>query len=198
MPHKHNPAYTHFRGNKISRVELIERMVVETILKSKMPNEKRSWGKIFEIKHSSSVIQIGRILAQKRGLDEEISAIVCALHDIHVNHNGDAKNHAQVGATLAEKILKKTKKFTAKEIKIIMNAVKEHSNKHLVSKDPYVELVKDADAFDCTLYVNTHDAYVYEKSPEVCRTYFDRVIRIRKELGLPHDKQWDTIDYINK
>ena len=198
MTHKHNPVYTHFRGKNISRVELIERMVVETILNSKMPNAKRSWGKVFEIKHSSSVIQVGRILAQKRGLNEELSAIICALHDIHVDHSGDAKDHANAGAILAEKLLKKTKKFTAKEIKIISNGVREHSNKHIYSDDPYAELVKDADAFDCTLYVNTHDAYVHEKSPQVCRMYFDRIIAVRKELGLPHDKRWDIIKYINK
>ena len=69
MSYIYNPIYTHFKGDNVSRCELIERIVVETILKSKMTDTERSWGKVFEIKHSSSVVQLGRILEQKRGLN---------------------------------------------------------------------------------------------------------------------------------
>ena len=76
MPSAPNPIYTHFKGKNLTRCELIERIVVETILKSKMPDKKRDWSKTFELKHSSSVTQWGRVLAQKRGLDPEHAAIV--------------------------------------------------------------------------------------------------------------------------
>ena len=153
---------------------------------------------MFEIKHSSSVIKLGRILAQKRGLNEELAVVICALHDIFVDDGGRVTDHATAGAKLAEKILKKTKKFTNQEIKLIVNAVKEHSNKHLISKNPYAELIKDVDVFDCGLYEGVHDAYVYEKSPKICRAYFDRIIKVRQELGMPRDPRWDKVEYLEQ
>jgi len=198
MNHVHNPAYSHFKGNKLTRTELVERAVVEVILKSKIPDTKRAWSKTFELKHSSSVAQIGRILAQKRGLRSDLGAIVCVLHDIYVNTAGNSVGHAHKGAPIARKILEKTKKFSKKEILLITEAVYNHSDKHLVSKNPYIELVKDADAFDCSLYDGVHDAYVYEKPLENRRKYFARIKAVRKELGLPKDAQWDVLEYVTK
>lgn len=198
MSYTYNPVYTHFKGDKVSRAELIQRIVVETILKSKMPDDERSWGKVFEIKHSSSVIQIGRLLAQKRGLDEELAVIIGALHDIYVDETGRVTDHAHQGAKLTEKILRKTKKFTEKEIAVITKAVREHSDKHILSKDSYVELIKDADVFDCGLYEGVHDAYVYEKPLAICQAYFERIKKVRREFGLPKDPRWDKIKFIEQ
>ncbi len=198
MSYTYNPLYTHFKGNKITRAELMERTTVETILKSKMPDAQRSWSKVFELKHSSSVAQFGRVLAQKRGLDVDLAAIICTMHDISVFVSGRVTDHAHKGAPIAKKILEKTKKFSEKEIKLISGAIYNHSDKHIVSKNPYYELVKDADVFDCGLYDGVHDAYVFEKSPETCRTYFKRIKSVRKELGLPKDPRWDTIKYIEQ
>lgn len=198
MSYTYNPIYTHFKGDDMTRAEIMERMVVETILKSKMPDEKRAWSKTFELKHSSSVAQMGRILAQKRGLDSDLAAVICAMHDIYVFSTGRVTDHAHKGAPIAEKMLKKTKKFAPAEIKLITTAIYNHSDKHKVSKNPYVELVKDADVFDCSLYDGVHDAYIYEKSKATCKTYFARVKAIRKELGLPKDAQWDVLEYVER
>lgn len=195
MAYIYNPIYTHFKGNNISRTELMERIVIEIILKSKRPDDDRSWSKTFELKHSSSVAQIGRILAQKRGLDPQLSAIICAMHDIYVFTTGRVTDHAHNGAPIAEKLLRKSKQFTEKEIKTITRAIYNHSDKQVISKDPYVELVKDADVFDCGMYEGVHDAYVYEKEPKTCRTYFERIKKVRKELSLPNDPKWDSIEY---
>lgn len=198
MSYTYNPIYTHFKGNELSRSELIERFVVETIMKSKRSNDDRSWSKVFEIKHSSSVIQLGRILAQKRGLNEELVVVICALHDIYVDDSGRVTDHADMGAKIADKILKKTKKFTDKEVTLIVRAIREHSNKHKISKDPYVELIKDVDVFDCGLYKGVHDAYVYEKSAKICKSYFERIKKVREELGLPYDIRWDKVEYLEQ
>ncbi|MDO8553714.1 MAG: HD domain-containing protein [Candidatus Micrarchaeota archaeon] len=198
MSYTYNPLYTHFKGDDLSRAELIERKVVEIILKSKMSDEDRSWSKTFELKHSSAVTQIGRILAQKRGLDSELGAIICAMHDISVFVTGRVTDHAHKGAPIARRILEKTKKFTPKEIELVTSAIYNHSDKHVVSKNPYVELVKDADVLDCGLYCGVHDAYIYEKSQESCKHYFARIQRVRKELGLPKDKKWDHLDYVEQ
>ena len=198
MSYTYNPIYTHFKGNDITRAELVERTVVEIIQKSKMPDEDRVWRKTFELKHSSAVTQLGRILAQKRGLNSELAAIMCAMHDIYVFTTGRATDHAHKGAPIARAILEKTKKFNAKEIKLITSAIYNHSDKHIVSKNPYVELVKDADVLDCGLYEGVHDAYLYEKSLANCKKYFARIRAVRKELGLPKDSQWDVFEYMER
>ena len=182
----------------MTRCELIERAVVEVILKSKMPDEKRAWSKTFELKHSSSVAQFGRVLAQKRGLSSELAAIICAMHDIYVFTTGRVTDHAHKGAPIACKILEKTRKFTETEIKLITTAIFNHSDKHIVSKNPYVELVKDADVFDCGLLDGVHDAYLYEKSLANCKKYFARIRAVRKELNLPKDPQWDIFKYVER
>lgn len=163
-----------------------------------MPDAQRSWSKIFELKHSSSVAQIGRILAQKRGLKVDLAAVICTMHDISVFASGRVTDHAHKGAPIAEKMLRKTKKFTPQEIKLISGSIYNHSDKQIISKNPYHELVKDADVFDCGLYDSVHDAYVYEKAPKTCRAYFNRIKRIRRELGLPKDPKWDSIEYVEQ
>lgn len=186
-----NHAYTHFKGEDISRCEKVERKVVEIILASPKSDEERAWSKTFELKHNASVAQIGRILAQKRGLSDEIAAIVCVLHDIYVFATGEVKDHGPNGVSIAENILREIGGFTEEEIKLITKAVASHSDKHIVSDDPYVELVKDADVLDCSLLIGVRDAYIYEKSPEMCKFYFERIKSVRRELGLPPDPQWD-------
>lgn len=111
---------------------------------------------------------------------------------------GRVTDHAHKGTSIARKIFEKTKKFTEAEIKLITTAIYNHSDKHIVSKNPYVELIKDADVFDCSLYDGVHDAYLYEKSLENCKKYFTRIRAVRKELGLPKDPQWDIFEYIER
>ncbi|MBI3573705.1 HD domain-containing protein [Candidatus Kaiserbacteria bacterium] len=198
MSYRYNPIYPHFQGNKLTRTELMERTTIETILKSKIPDKNRSWGKVFELKHASAVTQIGRILAQKRGLDGDLAAIICTMHDIYVFTTGRTTDHAHKSAVIAEKLLRKNKKFTEAEIKLIRGAIYNHSDKHIVSKNPYHELVKDADVLDCGLYDGVHDAYVYEKPRALCKKYFQRIKNVRKELHLPKDFRWDSLDYIEQ
>jgi uncharacterized protein len=198
MSYTYNPIYSHFKGNDVTRAERVERLVVQTILKSKMPDKERAWSKTFELKHSSAVTQLGRILAQKRGLDPSLAAIICCMHDIYVFTTGRVTDHAHKGAPIAKKLLEKMKLFTPKEIKLITSGIYNHSDKHIVSKDPYIELVKDADVLDCGLFDGAHDAYVYEKAPATCRSYFNRIKAVRKELNLPKDPQWDSLDYVER
>src|SRR3989344_903666 len=198
MSYTYNPIYSHFQGNTLTRTEFMERVTIEEILKSKMPDSKRAWGKVFELKHASAVAQIGRILAQKRGLDTDLAAVICTMHDIYVFGTGRTTDHAHKGAPIAEKLLRKTKKFTEAEIKLIRGAIYNHSDKHVISKNPYHELVKDADVLDCGLYDGVHDAYVYEKPRALCKKYFKRIKNVRAELLLPKDPKWDSLDYVEQ
>jgi len=174
--------YRHFLGKGLNRSEKIQKWVVDLLLTTKIGNDKRESSVAWELKHSSGVIQLARLLAEKRGLDPEIAEIIAALHDIHVIMNGDYEGHARKGAEIARKKLKESGEFSEKEINVICNAIVNHSDKHICSKDQYSELAKDADTLDCFLYGET----IYDYKPEEMRKeYFRRIIRIRRELGLP-------------
>lgn len=186
-------SYHHFKGNKLNRSELVQRKVVQLILNSKLTDKQRESSKVFELKHSSGCTQVGRILAEKRRLNKEYAELICALHDIYVIVKGKYKDHAHLGAPIAEHILKKTKKFSEKEIKVISEAIFSHSDKHIYTKNPYVELAKDADTLDCFLYDNVEGYYTGNKPPEVAKEYFRRIIKLRKEMGMRQVKRYSHL-----
>lgn len=176
--------YHHFKGNSLTRSEKIQRLVTQRILESPIPDEKRENSKIWELKHHAGCVQIGRILAQKRGLDTELSEIICVLHDIYPIEEGKYQDHARKGAELAKKILRDSKEFTDEEIDTITEAIANHSNKHVYTDKPYVELAKDADVFECSLYQGAEGFYKLHKPEEVFKEYVNRIKKVRLELGL--------------
>ena len=191
--------YHHFKGNKLNRSEFVQRKVIELILNSKLTDKERESSKVFELKHSSGCTQVGRILAEKRRLNKEYAELICALHDIYVIVEGKYKDHAHLGAPIAEKILRETGKFGKKEIKIIAEAIFHHSDKHVYTKNPYVELAKDADTLDCFLYDNVEMYYTSNKPPHVGKEYFKRIIRLREEMGMrPVKKYGEIIKQLDK
>lgn len=177
--------YHHFKDESLSPSEKVERKVVQLLLNSKIPDEKRESSIVFELKHSSECIQVARILAQKRNLDLALAETAAALHDIHVIVEGTYKDHAKLGAPIAEKILNEIGGFTEQQIKIICDAVAHHSEKDIYTNDAYIELVKDADVFACSLYKNAESEYKRIKSPAIFEEYEKRVKKVRTELGLP-------------
>lgn len=177
--------FSHFKGNDLTRSEKIQRKLMEIILNSQIPDKKRESSAIWELRHSSGVCQIGRILAQKRKLDIETAEIICILHDIYAIITGKYQNHAKLGAEIANKILIDSKNFSSQEIDLITQAIAQHSNKHINSDNPYIELVKDADVLDCSLYEKSRAGYQLHKSKELYESTLKRIINIRKELGLP-------------
>ena len=186
-------SYHHFKGNKLNRSESVQRKVIQLILNSKLTDKERESSKIFELKHSSGCTQVGRILAGIRGLNKEYAELICALHDIYVIVKGKYKDHAHLGAPIAEKILRSAKKFSEREIKLITEAIFHHSDKHIYTNNPYVELAKDADTLDCFLYDNVEGYYIYNKPPQVAKEYFKRIIKIRKEIGMRPIKKYQEI-----
>lgn len=179
--------FHHFKGNELTRSEKIQRKVVELLLNSKIPNGKRESSIVWELKHSSGCCQIGRILAQRRNLDIELAEIACLLHDIYVISEGKYESHAKRGAEIARKLLEDSKDFTAEEIALIVEAIAHHSEKQIYTDKPYVELVKDADVFDCSLYENSKGFYILHKPKELYEEYVKRIKGVRKELGLKED-----------
>lgn len=184
--------YHHFKGIHLSPTEKVEKKVVELLLHSSVPDEKRDSSIVFELKHSSECVQVARILAQKRGLNIALAEAAAALHDIYVIVMGLYSNHATLGAPMAEKILKDTGGFTQSEIQTISNAVCHHSEKEIYTDKPYIELIKDADVFDCSFYKNSEAEYRSIKTPEVFVHYEKRVKNVRRELGLPEKPVFRT------
>lgn len=176
--------FHHFKGNGLSRSEKIQRRVSELLLESKISDEKRESSVVWELKHSAGCCQIGRILAQKRNFDVEIAEIVCILHDIYVIIEGKYDDHAKKGAEIAKKILEESGDFSQEEIILISEAVAHHSEKQIYTDKPYVELIKDVDVFDCSLYENAKGFYILHKPEDVYEEYVKRIKNVRKELGL--------------
>ena len=183
-------SFHHFKGNSLTPSEKVERKIVELLLNSKIPDNKRESSVVFELKHSSECILIARMLAQKRNLDISLAESIAALHDIHVIINGTYKNHARLGAPIAQKIIKEIGGFSDEEIRIIFEAVAHHSEKDIYSDNPYIELIKDADVFACSLYKNAEDEYRLSKSELLFQEYSNRVKKIRKEFGLNPYQVW--------
>ena len=179
--------YHHFKGNNLSRSEKIQRAVTRLILKSKITDEKRENSIVWELKHHAGCVQIGRILAQKRKLDVELAEIICVLHDIYAIVEGKYHNHAKLGSKIAKKILLDSHDFSDSEIEIITEAIACHSDKQIYTDKPFIELVKDADVFECSLYEGAQGFYKLHKPEPVFREYVNRIKKIRQELGLSPD-----------
>ena len=177
--------FHHYKGDNLTPAEKVERRVVELLLESQITDSERESSVAFELKHSSGCCQIARILAQKRGLDVTISETASLMHDIAVIITGSYSDHAKAGAPLARKILEEVSGFSEEHIDAITNAIAHHSEKEVYSNDPYVELVKDVDVFDCSLYRGAEGYYRLHKPDHIVAEYVKRIQRVREELGLP-------------
>lgn len=177
--------FHHYKGNKLTPAEQVERKFVELLLQSDIPDGQHESSIIWELKHSSGCCQIARILAQKRGLDIELSEVAALLHDIYVAVTGKYSDHAKKGAPIAEELLNEVGGFTPEQVKTIVDAIAHHSEKEVYSNDPYAELVKDVDVFDCSLYKGAENYYRLHKPADIVEEYIKRVKTVRKELGLP-------------
>ena len=180
--------YHHFIGSDLNRSEKIQAWIVNELLNSKLPNEKRESSIQWELKHSSGVIQMARLLAQKRNVNEELAEIAAGLHDVYVIVNGGYEEHAKRGAPIARALLENSGQFSNTDIEKICNAISNHSDKQVYSQDPLIESIKDADCFDCFFYGDT--VYDY-KPPEQLKHYYKRIINIRNEFGLPAKKYFN-------
>jgi uncharacterized protein len=125
--------------------------------------------------HLYGVSQMCTLLGMKRNLNVEICAILGMLHDFNTYKCDDPTDHAALSAIGSEKILREIGTFAPEEIQLIVNAIKNHSEK-ASNHDIYREVLKYADSFQHYLY---HTNLL--KMDEI------RISRIRgvlKELGL--------------
>ncbi|CAK7036033.1 MAG: hypothetical protein BACD_00114 [Bacteroides rodentium] len=96
------------------------------------------------VNHLYGVSLAATMIARKRGLDTELSAMAAMLHDLYAYKSGSYDDHAHRGADLAREILGELKLTDEKETEIICSAIYHHDDK-LVADSPMDEVLKDAD-----------------------------------------------------
>jgi len=106
-----------------------------------------SWERI----HLVSCARNGYFLALKRGVDVEMAAIACSVHDYGRIITGQQQGHAAAGYEPLKVFLAESGYFSAAEIEMLSVTTKNHSNKAEVGTD-LEEIVKDADILDCYQY----------------------------------------------
>jgi len=115
--------------------------------KTDVRDKSLDWERI----HMASCAKVGLILARRRGIDGELAAIACAVHDIGRIVTGRHKDHAEAGFEPVQVFLKSLGFMTDEEIAQIAPAVRNHSKKGEIGT-PLEELVKDADLIDFRQY----------------------------------------------
>ncbi|MCK5684039.1 HD domain-containing protein [bacterium] len=130
----------------MNRVEKI-RLYMDDLLEKQKDNEIRRCGYV----HLYGVSLYATLLAGKRGLNNDIAAVIGMMHDIKSFRTGNPKEHAKLGAIEAEVILTEMDDFSEEEIQIICHAISNHSNKLQIDCE-YSELIKDADTLHHYFY----------------------------------------------
>lgn len=126
------------------------------------------------IAHLYGVSLAATMIAKKRGLDPELSAMAAMLHDLYAYTSGSYDDHAHKGAELARQILDELKLTDASETDMICSAVYHHDDK-LVTDGPMDEVLKDADVIHHVM--NDLSKAVKENEQE-------RYDRLCKEFGM--------------
>ncbi len=139
-----------FRQN-MPRWQLVEKEVLKIIKEAELDTGNCHAQDYFFI-HIPMVIAVAQMLAQKRGLREDIAICIAALHDIGEIVDKERERHAERAVPHAQKMLERVGKFSEEEKKIILSAVAKHSNKAEID-GPYDELIKDADVFASWLLI---------------------------------------------
>lgn len=128
--------------------DIQERMlaIIAEFADSKERDETLNWERI----HMVSCARIGQLLALKRGVDPELAAVACAVHDFGRIITGRQAAHAAAGCGPVKEFLARAG-FSPEEIELIAWAVQNHSNKKETGT-LLEEVVKDADVLDCYQY----------------------------------------------
>jgi len=189
--------YHHFKENLISpqdRVSKVERLVIDLLLKSPIPDSERESSIAFELKHHSNVTQFARLLSRKRGLPQDVCAVGAALHDIYVIKHGGYQDHAHRGFTIALEILNSIGGFSSVEIDEIGRIIYYHSDKHIWTDDPFQEFGKDVDVLDCFLYPGGFRYYLGYKPLSSFVHYLNRAKIVWQQLGIPDEPEFSLLE----
>ncbi|NHJ88045.1 MAG: HD domain-containing protein [Asgard group archaeon] len=153
---------------------------------SKLSEENRELPITWSAAHMYSTSQLAKLLAFKRGIDPELAGMTGAFHDIYTVLTGMRDDHDSKAESFIFDIVDEYNEhwredlpeITEEEIALIINAVKGHSDKVVITDNPLRELLKDVDSLDSYLY----GMPITEKSGRPAR-----VKKILAELTIPHE-----------
>ncbi len=135
----------------------------------------------WNVMHMFSSSQLAKVLAMRRGIDVELASIAAALHDIAVVATKKTERHAQMAEEYVRAAISrynngpwtKLPRVTKEEENMLVNAIGQHSDKDVDTRDPLTELLKDVDSLDRYLHgIQTEGAYL------------ERCNRVLQELGI--------------
>ena len=124
--------------------------------------------------HLHGVAECARLIAYKRGLNDELLSIAGLLHDLFAYVNDQQKDHARYGSEYARKLLKDSNLFKKKEIEKICTAIFYHSNK-AQKHTKFDEALKDADVLH---------HFVMEPWKEIAKRKDKRLHKLKREFKL--------------
>lgn len=157
----------------MNKVFQIQEQMLAFISEYEKKGGERDYPLAWERIHMASCARVGMLLAIKRGVDPELAAVACSIHDFGRIVTGKQAGHAPHGYEPAKTFLTASGFFTAAEVELLATAAKNHSNKDLVGT-PVEEIVKDADVLDC-----------YQYGEELARPeQRARLAKVLQELGL--------------
>ena len=105
----------------------------------------------FERLHMASSAETAWLLAEARGVDAQLAACACCVHDIGRILTGKQAGHAEAGYLPVQDFLRACGLFSEAEIQAMALAVRNHSSKTVIGT-PLEEIVKDADVIACWHY----------------------------------------------
>ena len=138
----------------MNRIFTLQQAILKTIDNHQKVDRADSPPLDWERIHMISCAKVGYMLATERGLDPDLAACACAVHDFGRILTGRQENHGEAGAMPVRHFLRETALFSEEEIEMISIAVANHSKKGEVGS-PLEELVKDADLIDYASYGQT-------------------------------------------
>jgi hypothetical protein len=129
----------------MERVAVI-RTIIDGLIERMTPEKNNDITELkrFEIIRSYGTSAFTSFLALKRGLNPELAAIIGLLLDIgRIVHQANDDLKSTIGALEAERILRKTGRFSEAEISTICGAIRSQNSIGL-KENPYEELLKDS------------------------------------------------------
>lgn len=120
--------------------------------------------------HSLSVCTLCQKIASEKNLDIEIASIMGLFHDYSQFINHTSFNHAKISSEMIHQLLLESD-MSKKEISMIINAIKNHSDKDRID-DEYSELLKDADVL--AQYLAEPDMILNDHSQKRLKKYLPK------------------------
>ena len=134
-----------------------------------LSDEDRELPMKWSMMHMYTSSQLGTLIALKRGLNPELLGIIAAIHDIGAIYTKKREKHAQNASEYVYEILEIYNNTLRGNLPIINDderhtiheAVVNHSDKDIISMDPYIEAMKDVDSLDRYLHgINTKGGHI--------------------------------------